>query len=254
MKRLLLLILSALILIFSGCKEMTPETPVDALENSTASETVATETVPTEAPKKKIALTFDDGPNERNTVRMLDILKKNNAKATFFVCGWRIEYNEDILKRMAQEGNDIGGHSWDHSDLTDLSKKEVRKQLKDTNDAIYEASGYKPHIMRMPFGAWNDTVKSVAEKLDLSLIHWSDDTEDWKSKNAKKIYRFIMKNAEEGDIVLSHDLYDATVEAMEKAIPALIEQGYELVTVSDLLTSDGGEMNPGEVYFYRDFD
>lgn len=247
MKKALLIILSVLILILSGCADMNPETPVDALEHSAS--TATTETA-TETPKKKIALTFDDGPNA-NTIRMLDILEKNNAKATFFVCGWRIEYNEHILKRMADEGNDIGGHSWDHSDLTDMKRKEVRKQIKDTNDAIYEASGYTSHIMRMPYGAWNDTVKSEAKKLDLSLIHWSDDTEDWKSKNPNKIYKWIMKNAEEGDIVLSHDLYDATVEAMEKVIPALIEKGYELVTVTDLLTSDGGEMNPGEVYFYR---
>lgn len=248
MKKILLIILSVLIFILSGCKNMTPETPVDALEN-TVSETVATETA-TKLPKKKIALTFDDGPNA-NTIRVLDILEKNNAKATFFVVGWRIEYNEDILKRMADEGNAIGGHSWDHVDLTELSKKDIRRQMRTTNRAIYKASGYESHIMRMPYGFWNDNVKSVAKNLDLSLIHWSDDTEDWSSKNANKIYRSIMKNVEEGDIILCHDLYDATVEAMERVIPALIEQGYELVTVPELLTSDGGEMNPGEVYFYR---
>lgn len=248
MKKVLLIFLAVLIVVLSGCADMNPETPADALEHN-ASETVPTETA-TESNKPKIAITFDDGPSA-NTERVLDLLEKNNAKATFFVCGWRIEYNEHILKRMADEGHDIGGHSWDHSDLTDMKRKEVRSQIKDTNDAIYEASGYTSHIMRMPYGAWNDTVKSEAKKLDLSLIHWSDDTEDWKNKNPKKIYKWIMKNAEEGDIILCHDLYDATVEAMEKAIPALIEKGYELVNITDLLTSDGGEMNPGEVYFYR---
>lgn len=257
MKKILTLILAVILTLLVGCVKVHIEketvSPTEVTESTEITETTvpATEAVATfDDSKPLIALTFDDGPSA-NTEKMLDVLKKHNVKGTFFVVGNRIEGSEKTLKRMVKEGHDVGGHSWSHTSLADLKKKDITYQLTKTNDTIFDVTGYKSKIMRPPYGAWNDKVKKVAKKADLALINWNVDTEDWKSKNKKKIAKMIMKDARDGCIVLSHDLYDSTVEAMDIVIPKLKKKGYEIVTVTELLESRGGKIKAGEVYYNR---
>ncbi len=249
MKKLLALLLVFVTVLLSGCVKMEFDNNVNALEQQeTTSTEVATES--TNEDKKLLAITFDDGPCA-NTQRVLDILAKYDSKATFFVLGNRIKGNEDTIKRIVDDGHDIGSHTWAHKNLTKLTDDKVQKQLKTTKNKIHKITGYDSPYIRPPYGEWNKKVRKYSKKDGLSIIKWNVDTLDWETKNKKKIAKNIVNNANDGRIILCHDLYDATVDALEIAIPKLIEQGYELVTVTDLLTSDGGKILPGAVYYNR---
>lgn len=197
-----------------------------------------------------IAITFDDGPSSR-TDRLLDVLKKYDVKCTFFVVGNMINYQSESLKRASVEGHEIASHSLDHSNLTKLKKKEIKKQLKDTQKMVEDLTGQECNLLRPPYGDTNAKVEAVAKNLDISIVNWSVDTADWKHKNAKYISKHILKNAKNGDIILCHDLYESTVDAMDRVIPKLIKKGYKIVTVSELLTSDGEELIPGQIYYEK---
>lgn len=201
-----------------------------------------------QADKPKIALTFDDGPS-RHTERLLDQFQKNGGKATFFVLGNMIDNHSETLKRVAKEGHEIGGHSWNHAQLTKISEGEVKEQLMNTRTKIYQTTGVDTKIMRPPYGSFDDQVKMTAKEMGISIVNWSVDTLDWKHRDSDYVYQSIMDQAEDGAIILCHDLHETTVEAMTRAIPKLIEEGYELVTVSELLTEDGGTLEAGKVYF-----
>ena len=172
-----------------------------------------------------IALTFDDGPSA-HTDRLLDIFKKYGGKGTFFVVGYLIDSRPETLKRIAAEGHEIGNHSWNHKQLTTLDEKELTDQIMKTRAKIYDITGVDVHIMRPPYGAYNDFVRKIAEKLEVPLINWSVDTVDWKTKNAQAVYNEIMKSTKDGSIILCHDLHKTTVDAMETVIPKLIADGY----------------------------
>ena len=194
-----------------------------------------------------LALTFDDGPSAY-TDRLLDTLSEYGGHATFFVVGNMIEDRPELLVRMALEGHEIGGHSWSHRDLTKLNKEDIENQIIKTNNKIQEVSDVSVTLMRPPYGACNDRVKNVAADLNVSIINWSVDTLDWKYKNADTVYKSIMREAYDGAIILCHDLHKTTVDAMERVIPDLIDQGYQLVTVSQLMQTKGINMRPGNVY------
>ena len=181
----------------------------------------------------------------------MNILSENGCEATFFVVGNMIEGNEALLQRMAEEGHEIGAHGWDHRQLTSLSKEEIRQQILQCRAKIYEACGVDTKIMRPSYGSYNDQLRSVAGQQGISLINWSVDSQDWKSKDANSIYKTVIANAKNGAIILCHDLQESTVDAMERAIPALLEQGYQLVSVSDLFTYNGGALSTGTVYTGR---
>lgn len=200
-------------------------------------------------PKKPmIALTFDDGPSA-HTERLLDIFEKNGGKGTFFVLGNLIKGRESTLKRIARQGHEIGNHSWSHRQFTKLDEKELTDQIMMTRAKIYDVTGQNCVIVRPPYGACNDDVRAAGKELGVSYVNWSVDTLDWKTKNAKAIYNETMKNAKDGSIILFHDLHKTTVDAMEKIIPELIDQGYQLVTVTQLLTYYGQELEPGKMYY-----
>lgn len=200
--------------------------------------------------KPMVAITFDDGPGAY-TDRLLDILQRYNAKATFFVMGYKIDQRPETVQRIAAEGHEIGGHSWNHKELTKLTDKEISSQLTRTRNKIEDVTGVKPALMRPPYGSYNDKVRAVAKKLGISAINWNVDTLDWKYKDADYVYDAAMKKLKDGNIILFHDIHPTTVDAMEKIIPALIEEGYQLVTVSQLLTADGSEIVPGALYYNR---
>ena len=197
--------------------------------------------------KKMVALTFDDGPSV-HTDRLLDLFSQYGGKGTFFVVGNRIDNRSDTILRMQKEGHQIANHSWDHRQLTSLDSQGIKDQIMMTRAKIYDITGVDTVIVRPPYGSCDDFVKSTGKELGVSFVNWSIDTLDWKTRDADSVYNEIMQNVKDGSIILCHDLYESTVEAMERAIPELIENGYELVTVSELL---GTDIQPGKMYYRK---
>jgi peptidoglycan/xylan/chitin deacetylase (PgdA/CDA1 family) len=194
---------------------------------------------------KYIALTFDDGPNSGNTPKLLDMLAKYDVHATFFVLGWRIKGNESLLRRMAEEGHEIGNHSYDHKRYTSLKDSAIEDQLRRTNELIYAACGVTPTLARPPYGSKNAKVLKCFEEMGFACVTWSIDPEDWNSTNAKSICSHVVSRARNGSIVLMHDIRKTSVAAAEMIIKTLKAQGYTFVTVSELF---GGKLTSGSVY------
>lgn len=197
--------------------------------------------------KPMVALTFDDGPS-MHTERLLDVFEEYGGSGTFFVLGYLIDGKEEILTRAVQDGHELGNHSFDHSQLTNLSDEQLTDQIMKTRALIYSATGYDTKIMRPPYGAYNEDVLRVGATLDTSFVNWSLDTLDWKTRNADAVYNSIMNTVKDGDIILCHDLHGTTVDAMERVIPALIDEGYQLVTVSQLMEYSDNELEAGKMY------
>lgn len=198
--------------------------------------------------KPMLALTFDDGPSA-DTDRLLNYFRQYGGKGTFFVIGNIIDNRPDTLRRAAEEGHEIGGHSWNHKQLTTLTDEEMYTQLTVTREEILSVAGVETNIMRPPYGAQNARLRAVAAECGIALVNWSVDTLDWKTRNADKVYDAVMSMASDGAIILCHDLHRTTVDAMERVIPDLIAQGYQLVTVSQLLTIKGDAIEPGTTYY-----
>lgn len=198
--------------------------------------------------KPMIALTFDDGPSA-NTARILAALDKHGARATFFMVGDRVGKYSSAAAGVARQGSEIGSHTWNHKDLTTLTGADIRRQLVDTSNAIYSATGVRPIALRPSYGKYNSRVTGICKEQGHIIVNWNVDTLDWKTQNPDAIVAEIMKSAKPGGIILCHDLYGCTAEAIEKAVPQLMARGYQLVTVSELLTYTG--MQPGSVYNKR---
>lgn len=198
--------------------------------------------------KPMVALTFDDGPCD-NTDRLLDIFAEYGGKCTLFMLGQAMDYYEDTLVRAVEEGHEVASHSWYHPELTTLDYQGITDQMKDTREKIFEITGQEANLMRPPYGSTDDRVVAVAEHEGISLIKWSVDTLDWSTLNADAVYEAVMNDAYDGAIILCHDLHSTTVDAMERVVPALIEEGYQLVTVSELITARGGEVEAGVIYY-----
>lgn len=194
-----------------------------------------------------VALSFDDGPS-KTTSKILDVLEKHGGRATFCVVGSRVNSYSDTLRRISSLGCEIASHTWDHKNLTKLSAEEIKRQLLSTQKAVKDICASKTRILRPPYGAVNDTVKKVCQELDMAIANWYIDTEDWKTRDAKKTASAILDHVQDGDIILCHDLYPSTGEAMESVIPALIERGYQLVTISELLEHSKDGRKAGVVY------
>jgi len=194
---------------------------------------------------KRIALTFDDGPNPSTTKTLLDGLKKWGVKATFFVQGYRVEKNKKLIKRMYDEGHLIGNHSYNHENYLKLSTADLDFQIKHTNALIEEITGETVVYLRPTYGNYTD---EVAENYNMCLVLWSIDPEDWKYKDANRIARHIVNKAKDGDIILLHDIYKTSVEGALKAIDILKEKGFEFVRVDELLVTEAGPASPNTVY------
>lgn len=198
--------------------------------------------------KPMIALTFDDGPS-KHTAKLLDVFATYGGKGTFFVVGNLLDNRNEVIRRIVMEGHEIGGHSWSHRQLTNLNAEELTDQLMTTRAKIYEITGVDSTLIRPPYGSYNDQVKDVCKKLGIHMVNWSVDTMDWEYKDANRIYDTIMSEAKDGDIILCHDLYGTTVEAMERVVPDLIAAGYQLVTVTELLSYGDRKVSAGNVYY-----
>ena len=195
-----------------------------------------------------VALTFDDGPGPY-TDRILDVLEEHGGRATFCVLGNRVHYHPDTLRRAVSLGSEIVGHSWDHADFSRLGAYAITSQITRTTDAITEIIGYPPPtIYRAPFGLTNTRVINTSRDLGYSLLHWSIDPQDWAHRDADWIYDFIINRAIDGSIILLHDIHTSTMEAVERVVPRLIAEGFELVTASEVIAYFYGELEPGETY------
>ena len=159
-----------------------------------------------------------------------------------------MEYFGYNAARAAQIGCEIGNHSWDHPTLTTESKKKVAKEIERTNKVISETTGVTPELIRPPYGDYNKKVNKIVKKEGMAAVLWTVDTLDWKTRNAKKIFKSVKKVKNlDGKIILMHSIYDETAKASEQIIPWLQEQGYQTVTVSELLYYKTGKIpQPGQ--------
>lgn len=194
--------------------------------------------------KPMVALTFDDGPNH-NTSRVLDILEKYGVKATFFILGSNIEGNEEIIRRMSDMGMEIGSHMYSHKLITKLKNDQIMEEIKRVDDLIFNVIGRYPTLLRPSYGTVNRRIKKIIDK---PIIIWNVDTLDWKYHNSKKIADRVLRDVSDGDIILMHDIYRATANSLEITIPKLLDSGYQLVTVTELLYYKGIDIQRGMVY------
>ena len=198
--------------------------------------------------KPMIALTFDDGPSDE-TDRILNVLAEYDQRATFCVIGNKVESYASVLKRTIAGGNEIANHTWSHRRLTELSAAGITSQLEKTNEIVAKVTGgYQIKVLRPPYGKFNKTLRSVCAEMGIVIAEWEIDTLDWNNRNVNKTYNNIMKGARDGVIILCHDLYETTATAVERAIPDLVNKGYQLVTVSELLSFHKDGAQPGVVY------
>ena len=181
---------------------------------------------------KYIALTFDDGPSRKYTPILLDGLKERGVHATFFLMGKNIEGEEDIVKRMSEEGHLIGNHSYEHIQLTKAGAKVVCEAVEHTQEQIEAITGKRPEYIRPPYGDWNEELE---EEIGMTPVLWSLDSLDWKLKDTGKIIRQVLKDVKDGDIILLHDIFPSSVEAALELIDILQKEGYVFVTAEELL-------------------
>lgn len=180
-----------------------------------------------------VALTFDDGPYTPVTGRILDALQTVNGRATFFVVGSRIDGREEILKRIAASGCELGNHTYDHVTLRGLSEAEIRTQIEKADKKIFETVGQSTTVLRPPGGMYNASLLKLCDK---PVALWTVDTMDWKHQNKEISVQRALENIKDGDIILMHDLFFPTADAAETLIAELTERGFQLVTVTELLT------------------
>lgn len=192
---------------------------------------------PKDFPKntKAVALTYDDGPS-KYTNQILDCLETHGAKATFFVVGTNVNRYPEILQRAHSLGMEIGNHTVNHPNLKNLSPSAVASEMNTNAEYIENAIGIRPKIVRPPYGSYSKSTLSCANQ---PFILWSIDTLDWKTRNADKTISAVLSKVEDGDIILMHDLYSATATATERIVPALVDMGFDLVTVSELANRKG---------------
>lgn len=196
--------------------------------------------------KKMIALTFDDGPNY-NTSKVIDVLNKYDIRATFFVLGSRAINNKNILKKMADSGMEIGNHTYNHLLLTKYDENKIRSEIEDTSEVIYSATKKRTKLLRPSYGSVNNKIKKVA---NMPIIIWDIDTLDWKYHNSKRITSRVVNKVRDGDIILMHDIYSASLNALSNIIPILQDNGYEFVTIDELFYYKGISLENGKVYGY----
>ena len=195
---------------------------------------------------KMVAFTFDDGPSY-NTIKIVNTLVKYDSKATFFLVGNQIEKYAKTMDVLVKNGMDIGNHTYSHKELTKLRDKEILKEIDLTNEVIYNKTGIKPMFLRPSYGAMNKRIKKLST---MPIIVWNIDTLDWKYHNSNKIKDKILKYVSDGDIILMHDTYVATLNAVEMVIPELKKQGYKIVSVSELFKYKGVKPKLGIGYGY----
>lgn len=197
------------------------------------------------AEEKFIALTFDDGPRRGTTEKLLDGLLERGASATFFVVGEELAGNEDLLLRMAQEGHQVGNHTWSHIHLTEVSTQRALEELGRTDQALREILGEGSYWIRPPYGMVSEELE---KEIAVPLVKWSVDPRDWESRDTGKVVQAVKAAAGPNAVILLHDIYPTSVDAALKLVDALQAEGYYFVTVEELLLINGVKPQPGVMY------
>lgn len=195
---------------------------------------------------KYAALTFDDGPVGQYTQTLLDGLYERGVKATFLVCGYRVEQFPELTRRIFEEGHEIGYHGYSHKDLSVLSRRDMAQELMATQAVLPQ--GCKPRFLRPPGGRVSDALRQVMEARNLAILSWSVDPRDWATQDTAAIEGAVLGNVQDGDIILLHDTSDSSVQAAFHIIDTLHEVGYEFVTVSQLAGLRQTRLKPGQTY------
>ncbi|MDM5189270.1 polysaccharide deacetylase family protein [Bacillus sp. DX4.1] len=189
--------------------------------------------------EKQVALSFDDGPDDVYTPKILDVLSRKNIRATFFVVGEQIKLFPEMLKRIVVEGHALGNHSWSHPKFPELTTSELKNEIQWTDEEITSVTGYKAEIVRPPFGLFTNSDLHIIDDLGLKLVMWSVDTLDWMGLPMEHIISTVMREVSSGSIVLQHSLnilpLDGTLEALPVLIDKLASQGYKFVTIPEML-------------------
>lgn len=185
-----------------------------------------------EEEQKKIAITFDDGPDKKYTQRLLEGLEKRGVKASFFVIGQKAEENPELIQRMHEEGHLIGNHTYHHVELTKVDQTTEKTEIEKTNEVIEKITGEKAIFIRPPYGSWRD---QIMEDVELIPVKWDIDPLDWCTKSTSEIVRKVVTQAEENGIILLHDCYETSVEAGLQIVDILQDEGYRFVTVDELI-------------------
>mgnify|MGYP000877083218 CR=1 FL=1 len=190
---------------------------------------------------KKVALTFDDGPDSVYTPQILDILRDNNVKGTFFLIGNRAKLFPEVVQRMVKEGHIVGNHSMTHPNIIKLNKTQTAKEIKECEDVLRSLTGYRTALFRSPYGSLNSEKVQEIAQLKVKIIAWNVDSLDWKSLTAEQVKDNILENVREGSVILQHasgskeENLTGSVAALKDIIKVLKKEGYQFVTVSELL-------------------
>ena len=195
--------------------------------------------------KKTVAITFDDGPSSKYNSEFLDVLAKNKAHGTFFMVGTMMQACQKCVKDTYESGNEVASHTYNHINMTRKSIEEVNASIKKTDDLFYQITGSHIKYVRPPYGSYN---KTNLENVDYPLILWNLDTEDWRDKDVDRIVEYVMDNVSDGSIILMHELYETSLEALEIILPRLYAEGYQVVSVSELAELKDREVLSGHAY------
>ncbi len=254
----MLIVLSALLL-GETLLAQTPASPAAPIPKAPATVTSSTPTPAAGTPASSainysavhvdgpyIAMTFDDGPSEKLTPELLDILKAHHLHVTFFVIGQNVERAPEILQRAVREGHEIGNHSWSHPAFGKMSDAAVRREIQKADDAIRAAIGHSPVLLRPPYGSITARQKQwIHSEFGYRIILWDVDPLDWKRPGPSVVMRRIVNETRNGSIILSHDIHPGTIKAMPETFDRLQAKGFKFVTVSELIAM-GKPMAPKE--------
>ena len=196
-----------------------------------------------ETNEKKVCLTFDAAWGNEDTEELIKILASYNAKATFFLVGEWVDKYPESVKALSEAGHSIQNHSDTHAHLPELSSEEIKKDIQSCNDKIKAVTGKCPTLLRAPYGDYNNTVIKTMEEMKMYTIQWDVDSLDWKDYEADKICDIVLSKVGCGSIILFHNAALHTPEALPKILDELSKQGYEFVTVEELIYKDGYEIN-----------
>lgn len=201
------------------------------------------------AETKYLALTFDDGPSGQFTERLLEGLSRRGAKATFFLCGYRVEIFPELPEKILAGGHEIGLHGYSHDPMDQMSEAVLERELDRTAEILYEATGRRFSLLRPPGGCSTDRVREAARDRNLSLIFWSVDPRDWATEDRAAIASRVEEKARDGDVILLHDMSDSSVDAALSLVDELMGRGFQFVTVSELAAFKGISLTPGGCYY-----
>lgn len=201
---------------------------------------------PGAAGRKYVALTFDDGPSGQYTERLLEGLSQRDARATFFLCGYRLREYPGLAEKISDGGHEIGCHGDSHSSMMPMGRRRIDEEITAMLDALPE--GTRVRLLRPPGGCCSDGVRQVAEAKGMPILNWSVDPRDWATDDRSGIEKTILSEVKDGAVILMHDMSDSSVDAALDIVDSLQARGYQFVTVSELATLRGMTLRPGKTY------